>query len=470
MSDNSWSEIDHSDIDPLASLLVDLYDPEAEEEEFRSDFFKGMEGRRGKAAMMLSIIWGSVITLHLIPWGYGLIVVFAGLLALSASRFIFAKPNRDPEPVSEDALATAPTVSILVAAKNEETVIAQLAQSLCNLDYPTDRYEVWLIDDNSTDNTPAILKQLSQQYPQLHFVCRSSGATGGKSGALNQVLPLTKGELIAVFDADAKVPKDILRRVTPLFREENMGAVQVRKTIANADENFWTKGQNAEMALDSYFQQQRIVTGGIGELRGNGQFARRSALKSCGGWNEGTITDDLDLTIRLHLDNWNIGFLQHPAVEEEGVTTAVSLWHQRSRWAEGGYQRYLDYWRLLTSNRLGWVKSIDLFSFIIIQYILPTAAIPDTLMSIIFSRPPVLMPLSALLFTLTFWAMLTGLNRTQDQKNKFFSLLINLKDTLRGIIYMLHWLLVMSSTTARMSVRKKRLKWVKTSHVGSLVK
>lgn len=89
------------------------------------------------------------------------------------------------------------------------------------------------------------------------------------------------------------------------------------------------------MILDSYFQQQRIALGGIGELRGNGQFVRRSALDQCGGWNEETITDDLDLTIRLHLDNWKIGFLLNPAVNEEGVTKAIALWHQRSRWAEG---------------------------------------------------------------------------------------------------------------------------------------
>ena len=90
----------------------------------------------------------------------------------------------------------------------------------------------------------------------------------------------------------------------------------------------------AEMALDTFIQQQRIAIGGIGELRGNGQFVRRAALERCGGWNEQTITDDLDLTIRLHLDKWDIQFLDFPPVEEEGVTTALALWHQRNRWGE----------------------------------------------------------------------------------------------------------------------------------------
>lgn len=467
MSDKSWLEADDNEIDAIASLLVDWYDPEAEEEEFRSDFFQGMEGRRRKAAVLLMMVWGSVIALHLLAWGSWLVWGLTAILGIQALRLVFTQPYPLVEPIETEAWDQAPPVSILVAAKNEAAVIDSLARSLCHLDYPPDRYEIWIIDDHSSDQTPFILDHLAQVYPQLNVVHRPAGATGGKSGALNQVLPLTKGEIIAVFDADAKLPQDLLRRVVPLFQDETMGAVQVRKAIANSHANFWTKGQTAEMALDSYFQQQRIATGGIGELRGNGQFARRSALQRCGGWNEGTITDDLDLTIRLHLDRWQVGFLAYPPVEEEGVTQAVALWHQRNRWAEGGYQRYLDYWRLLTRNRMGWVKTFDLFSFIIIQYLLPTAAIPDTVMAIVRSHPPILMPLSGLMFILMFWAMFNGLWRTQQPELNLKNLLIIGIATLQGMTYMFHWLLVMASTTARMSVRQKRLKWVKTTHAGT---
>ncbi|MFM6279583.1 MAG: glycosyltransferase family 2 protein, partial [Dolichospermum sp.] len=235
-------------------------------------------------------------------------------------------------------------------------------------------------DDNSTANTPQLLTELQQEYQQLNVFRRSPQASGGKSGALNQVLPLIKGDIIAVFDADAQVTPDLLFQVIPLFQKQQLGAVQIRKEIANASENFWTKGQMAEMLLDIWFQQQRTAIGGIGELRGNGQFVRRQALASCGGWNEETITDDLDLTIRLHLDKWDIECVFYPPVEEEGVTNATALWHQRNRWAEGGYQRYLDYWDLILKNRMGTKKTWDLLIFMVTMYILPTAAIPDILM------------------------------------------------------------------------------------------
>ena len=237
---------------------------------------------------------------------------------------------------------------------------------------------------------------------------RAAAAGGGKSGALNQVLPLTQGEILAVFDADAQVPADLLRRVLPLFEREEVGAVQMRKAIANANTNFWTQGQMAEMALDAYVQQQRIAIGGIGDLRGNGQFIRRTALERCGGWNEETITDDLDLAFRLHLDQWEIELLSYPAVEEEGVTSAIALWHQRNRWAEGGSQRHLDYWRLIVSNRMGPRKTFDLVMFMLIHYILPTAGVPDLLMAIARNRPPVLMPVTSLTMTLSLMWMFLG--------------------------------------------------------------
>lgn len=424
-------------------------------------------GRRGKAAAVLTAIWGGTIALHLISWGAWVVWGLTGLLWMHAFRVLFASPKPALPPLADESREDWPYVSLLVAAKNEEAVIARFVESICNVDYPIDRYEVWAIDDHSSDGTPLVLEQLTKQYPQLKVFRRGANASGGKSGALNQVLPLTRGEFVGVFDADATVTPDLLRRVLPVFEKQQVGAVQLRKAIANASVNFWTRGQEAEMALDSFFQQQRIAIGGIGELRGNGQFMRRNALERCGGWNEETITDDLDLTVRLHLDRWDIEFLAFPAVSEEGVTNARALWHQRNRWAEGGYQRYLDYWRLILPGRMGTGKTWDLFGFWVSQYFLPTVALPDFLMSIVLRRMPIASPLTFMTLTLSVVGMFVGLRRTRketkfDVKRVFATLL----QTLRGTVYMFHWLLV-GTVTARIAVRPKRLKWVKTVHQGA---
>ncbi len=467
MPANSWPENDsYNEFDPLNSLFSEL----SANEELEEDASYSMplptrpQSRRRKAALVLTIVWSGTLALHLVSWGFLFVMGLTTLIGIHALVVVFAKPRHPSEEMQGDW----PYVSLLVAAKNEEAVIGNLVKNLCSLEYPEHRYEVWIVDDNSTDATPQLLAQLAQEYDNLKVLRREAQAGGGKSGALNQVLPLSKGEVVAVFDADAQVSSDMLVRVIPLFQREKVGAVQVRKAIANQNENFWTKGQMVEMGLDTYFQQQRTAIGGIGELRGNGQFVRRKALVRCGGWNEETITDDLDLTFRLHLDNWDIDCLLYPAVQEEGVTSAIALWHQRSRWAEGGYQRYLDYWDLILKNRMGRRKTWDLFMFMLIQYILPTAAMPDILMAIIRHRPLMLSPVTGLTVTMSMAGMFAGLRRIrQDKEFKLSTYFLLLLQTLRGSLYMFHWIVVISSTTARMSVRPKRLKWVKTVHQGS---
>lgn len=425
------------------------------------------------------MVWSGTFALHWFTWGAWFVLGLTTLIGIHAARALLVRPLPLPKPLEAGNDKTLPFVSVMVAAKNEEAVIERLVSTLCNLDYPADRYELWVIDDSSTDRTPSILTNLSKQYSQLRVFHRPLGASGGKSGALNQVLPLTRGDIIAVFDADAQVTQDLFRRVVPLFDKPELGAVQVRKEIANVSNNLWVQGQIAEMALDAFWQQQRIAVGGIGELRGNGQFVRRTALTQCGGWNEATITDDLDLTFRLHLNDWDIDCTTYPAVQEEGVTTALALWHQRNRWAEGGYQRYLDYCQPLLRNRMGFRKTADMFVFWVLQYVLPTATIPDTVIAVLRHQPMIYTPLASLSVAMSLVGMTLGLRRirrteraiaTTDAGNSQQSRLLPLLLLLRaayGTLYMLHWLPVVASTTGRMSIRPKRLKWVKTVHYGA---
>jgi 1,2-diacylglycerol 3-beta-glucosyltransferase len=471
MSENSWPENDSfSELEPGGALVVHL----DEEDSGIGNLppLPRFSGRRIKSAAVLSAVWGGTIALHSVTWGHLVVLVMTTVMSIHIFRAWVARPVEPPLPWSDKSRDQWPLVSLMVSAKNEEAVIGNLAKMLCQLDYPTDRYEVWLIDDNSSDNTPAVLAKLATKYPQLRVFRRAANAGGGKSGALNQVLPLTRGEIIVVFDADAQVQPDFLQRVLPLFERERVGAVQMRKAIIAHPQdasNFWIQGQTAEMAFDAFMQQQRIAIGGVGELRGNGQLVRRSALDQCGGWNEETITDDLDLTIQLHLNQWDIECISLPPVYEEGVTAALPLWHQRNRWVEGGYQRYLDYWRLIVRNRMGTRKTLDLFVFWITQYIVPTAAVPDALMAIVRNRPMVLTPLSSLTLTLCLFGMMRGVRRVKRMSGASgwdLPFLLIMLQSVRGLLYMLHWLPVVGSTTLRMAMRPKRLKWVKTIHKG----
>lgn len=497
MSENSWHE-SASSPEPEYSLvdrqgLLDLSDTIALDPDHDGDYFDGFdpfdpsplddgfEGRRLKAAFLITGTWGLMLMVHTLTIGFWLVCGVSGLMALHMLRAFTSKPTLQ---VTQPLALTAdgpipPMVTLLVSAKNEECVIEALVRNLCNLDYPSNRYELWIVDDASTDRTSDILIALRKEFPQLNLFRRSAGASGGKSGALNQVFAKTRGEFLVVFDADARIQPDFLQKTLPLFiKHDRIGAIQLRKAIAQFEipgspeaNNFWVKGQHAEMLLDAFMQQQRIAVGGVGELRGNGQFVRRSALVECGGWNEETITDDLDLTFRLHLNRWDIHCLTVPAVYEEGVTTAKSLWHQRNRWGEGGHQRYLDYWRFILRNRMGTRKTVDLSVFWMMQYFMPMAAIPDFLLALKYHHGLMLTPLSALTFVFFVASTTRGIRRQRFANgglydNGWQGWGLTVIQALQGFVYMVHWFAIVGTVTLRMAIFPKRLKWVKTVHVG----
>ena len=155
-----------------------------------------------------------------------------------------------------------------------------------------------------------------------------------------------------------------------------------------------------------------------------------------------------------------------PPVQEEGVTRIKALWHQRNRWAEGGYQRYLDYWPLLATNQLGANKTFDMVMFYFTQYALPTAAIPDLMMAIAKHRLPLLMPMTSFTVVLSFVGTWVGLRQVYRKEGQNFSPFSLLLQAIQSTLYMFHWFPVVASVTARVSVRPKRLKWVKTQRVG----
>ena len=136
---------------------------------------------------------------------------------------------------------------------------------------------------------------------------------------------------------------DSLQRLVSYAIAGGWSAVQLRKAVVNTSKNQLTSCQAMEMAMDAVIQQGRLISGGVVELRGNGQLLNRTVLDKAGGFNEDTVTDDLDLSFRLLISGSLVGILWDPPVYEEAVETIPALWRQRKRWAEGGLQRLLAF-------------------------------------------------------------------------------------------------------------------------------
>lgn len=410
--------------------------------------------RRWQTGLVLLLLCLAVVGFHLSPVGLWMVLVLAWGVAIYALR-LFAS---EPVPLPTDKIYL-PRVSILVAAKDEKQVIERLAYNLCTLQYAGE-LEVWIGNDGSTDGTGEILERLCLEQSRLHVLHRLPTARPGKSAVLNDLLSRSRGDILIVFDADAQVESDFLSRTVPLFAQPEVGAVQVRKAIANAAENFWTRNQAAEMLFDAFFQLRRQTIGGTAELRGNGQLVRATALHQVGDWTESTVTDDLDLTLKLHLQGWQVQFVWETVVWEEGVTSWQALWRQRSRWAEGGFQRYLDHAESLLKKHLGNTKSLDQAVFYTIQYLMPVAALIDLSLAIFWQSAALLTPLLLVATTMTA----VGFYRAQRQNG------VPVPEALMvsalGTLYFLHWFPVIVIKLVSMAIYPKRLVWVKTVHQG----
>ena len=104
------------------------------------------------------------------------VIVLYGLIIISRN---FKRNNVSNTLSSRTSNKELPVLDILVAARDEENVIARLVERLFNLDYPTNKLNIYIIDDGSSDKTPLILDRLSRQYQKLKVISRSPNAGGG---------------------------------------------------------------------------------------------------------------------------------------------------------------------------------------------------------------------------------------------------------------------------------------------------
>lgn len=235
---------------------------------------------------------------------------------------------------------------------NEELVIARSLQRLLSM--PADNFAVMVIDDGSDDGTAAAVTGVADERVWL-LSRKLPNARQGKGEALNDAIAqLVSSDrlagrdpdkvIIAVVDADGHLDQHALADVTEFFADPAVGAVQIGVRINNRDRSMLARMQDMEFVIyTEVFQRGRRHLGSVG-LGGNGQFVRLSALRSLGHapWTR-SLTEDLDLGVRLAAAGWRNEYCRTAAVHQQGVVEVKRLIRQRARWFQGNLQS----WRLI---------------------------------------------------------------------------------------------------------------------------
>lgn len=266
----------------------------------------------------------------------------------SAEKFDFSNPEKIP------------FVTIQLPIFNEEYVIDRLLNAIVALDYPKEKLEIQVLDD-STDESMLKNKQLVANYYNKGINIKHlfrSNRIGYKAGALKEGLEIASGEFIAIFDADFVPNPNWLLETVPYFKNEKIGVVQTRWGHINRNYSILTQIQ--AFALDAHFTLEQIGRNAKKHcinFNGTAGIWRKTCIYNAGNWQSDTLTEDLDLSYRAQLKNWEFMYLQNIETPAEVPAIISAAKSQQFRWNKGGAENLIkNAKRVIQSTNLS-VKS-----------------------------------------------------------------------------------------------------------------
>src|SRR3989344_1716060 len=198
-----------------------------------------------------------------------------------------------------------PLFSAIVPAYNEENSITATLNSLVNLDYPRDKLEVIVVNDGSKDRTREIVEAFIARH-HSYKITLINQENQGKGKAMNNGLAQANGEFFACLDADSFIAPNALRTMLPIFAEDhNIAAVCPLMKVRNP-QSILQKVQWYEYVVNMFYKYLNAKLDCIHVTPGPFSVYRAKVIKDLGGYDETTITEDLEIAIRLQKHQYKI--------------------------------------------------------------------------------------------------------------------------------------------------------------------
>ena len=236
-----------------------------------------------------------------------------------------------------------PFVTIQLPVYNELYVMERLLNNIVKLDYPNHKLEIQVLDDStdeSVESTAEQIKLLQEKGFDIQHI-RRENRNGFKAGALKEGLAIAKGEFIAIFDADFLPKSDWLKRTIPYFKNDKIGVVQTRWGHINREYSILTRVQ--AFALDAHFTLEQVgrnIKGHFINFNGTAGIWRKTCIIDAGNWEGDTLTEDLDLSYRAQLKNWEFKYLEDVETPAELPVVISAARSQQFRWNKGGAENF----------------------------------------------------------------------------------------------------------------------------------
>lgn len=259
-------------------------------------------------------------------------------------NYLSSKKKKDNSPTFNfDNQEEIPLVTIQLPVFNEIYVMERLLDNISKLKYPRNKLEIQVLDDStdeSVESTAKHIECLQKKGLDIKHI-RREDRSGFKAGALKEGLKQTKGEFIAIFDADFLPDENWLYDTVPYFKDPKIGVVQTRWGHINRNYSLLTKIQ--AFALDAHFTLEQVGRSSKGHFinfNGTAGIWRKTCIIDAGNWEGDTLTEDLDLSYRAQLKNWKFKYLEGVETPAELPVVISAARSQQFRWNKGGAENF----------------------------------------------------------------------------------------------------------------------------------
>ncbi|MBU0457428.1 MAG: glycosyltransferase family 2 protein [Nanoarchaeota archaeon] len=252
----------------------------------------------------------------------------------------------------ERKLTNFPLFTVIVPAYNEEKSIQETLTSLINLDYPNDKLEIIVVNDGSKDKTESIVEELIKANPSKN-ICLINQKNQGKGNAMNKGLARAKGEYFACLDADSFVSSDAIKKMLPIFEEDKDVAAVCPLLKVKDPGTTLQKVQWCEYIINMFYKSLNSKINCIHVTPGPFSVYKTKVINDLGGYDEETITEDLEIAIRLQKHQYKIVQTFDTTVETIAPTSWKKLFWQRIRWYKGAVDNAIRYKSLMFNKKYG---------------------------------------------------------------------------------------------------------------------
>jgi cellulose synthase/poly-beta-1,6-N-acetylglucosamine synthase-like glycosyltransferase len=262
-------------------------------------------------------------------------VVIGTIVALSLRRGVYLVASLlRPRPLPRSTVA--PTVAVIVPARNEQAVAGRLLAALERLEYPAGRLSFALVCDGCADGTPAIFRRWASRRSDSSVI--ELPLRQGKAGALGAGLRATDSEIVVVLDADLQPRPDFVRELVRPFEDDRVAGSAAYLRPANADDNLVTR-----YAAVTTWVHQLVTSAGTDRVGLNpptlGAAAyRRSALRQIGGFPLVPVGEDVATSAALTQLGWRTRFVPSAVADNGLVSDATQYWRQHVRWSRSVFR------------------------------------------------------------------------------------------------------------------------------------